>query len=79
MTDPDWKPTWQPCRRSTITGHRISRPNFRPVQTRDYPIWPWWPLELLSRVAARKVGQTGKNKLPDRLVYGVELKEGNDG
>lgn len=64
---------WYQCPRNTDTGHRFSdQLGFIPVQTRDYPPWPWWPLELLSRVAARKVG---KGKLSERLVRGIEPED----
>jgi hypothetical protein len=64
---------WYPPPRSTRTGHRVSvREGWRPVETRRMPVWPWWPLEILSRVAARKVG---KRKLPIAVVLGIEREE----
>ena len=68
--------TWYPTPRSETTGHKVSdQLDMQPVQTREYPIWPWWPLEFLMRIAARKVGS---GKLPERLIRGVEKRPGWD-
>lgn len=60
--DTETELTWQPLRRSTVTGHRVSlRPGYRPVETRRLGFWAWLA-EIPLRQMAKSMATEPDNK-----------------
>jgi len=63
---------WYPPGRSTVTGHRISIGNYKPIRTSKLG-WRWWLAEIPMRILARSMVSnsltpeqvTGEEYLPD--------------
>lgn len=51
---------WLPMPRCDGCGHRVStRDGFRPIETRQLPVWAW-PAELVMRWTARRMARASE-------------------